>query len=186
MSPASENPVGRPPRIRLGFLPYFAVSMVVVAIILGLAMGSTWADIMRLAERARPHAPDLALLASLSTPIKIHLATALAALVLGAVLMVVRKGRTFHRTAGWVWVSLVSVTAGATLFITSLTPGSWSFIHLFTGWTLIALPLAVIAAKRHKVVHHRRTMMGLFYGAFAINLVIAFIPGRTMWQMFFG
>ena len=29
-------------------------------------------------------------------------------------------------------------------------------------------------------------MMGLFYGAFAINLIIAFIPGRTMWDLFFG
>ena len=28
--------------------------------------------------------------------------------------------------------------------------------------------------------------MGLFYGGFAINFFIAFIPGRTMWQMFFG
>jgi uncharacterized membrane protein len=29
-------------------------------------------------------------------------------------------------------------------------------------------------------------MMGLFYGAFAINLAFAFIPGRTLWMMFFG
>jgi uncharacterized membrane protein len=29
-------------------------------------------------------------------------------------------------------------------------------------------------------------MMGLFYGGFAINLFIAFIPGRTMWTMVFG
>ena len=186
MSRASENPVGDAPLRRTGFLPWFALSMVAAAIILSLAMGSSWGRRLGLAEQARPHAPDLALLASLSTPIKIHLATALGALVLGAILMVVRKGRTFHRAAGWVWVSLVSATAGATLFITSLTPGSWSFIHLFTGWTLIALPVAVIAAKRRKVSAHRRTMMGLFYGAFAINLVIAFIPGRAMWRMFFG
>ena len=28
-------------------------------------------------------------------------------------LMVVRKGRTFHRVAGWAWVALVATTAGA-------------------------------------------------------------------------
>lgn len=182
MSEASQTA----PRRRGAFLPLFVASMVVAFAIISAATGSAWDDLARMAARARPHAPDLTLLASLSTPIKIHLATALAALVLGAVLMMVRKGRTFHRAAGWVWISLVSVTAGATLFITSLTPGSWSLIHLFTGWTLIALPAGVLAAKRHKVEHHRRAMMGLFYGAFAINLVIAFIPGRTMWAVFFG
>jgi len=30
------------------------------------------------------------------------------------------------------------------------------------------------------------SMMGLFYGGFAINLFIAFIPGRTMWTLLFG
>jgi uncharacterized membrane protein len=48
------------------------------------------------------------------------------------------------------------------------------------------LPLAVVWARRHDVGRHRRTMMGLFYGGFAINLFIAFIRGRTMWTMVFG
>jgi uncharacterized membrane protein len=43
-----------------------------------------------------------------------------------------------------------------------------------------------MAARRHTVSMHRRRMMGLFYGGFAINVFIAFIPGRTMWMMFFG
>jgi uncharacterized membrane protein len=128
----------------------------------------------------------MGLFAGLPVAIKIHLVAALAALVLGGVLMSLRKGRTFHRVAGWVWVSLVSVTAGSTLFITSLNHGKWSLLHLFTGWVLIVLPLAVIWARRHNVARHRRTMMGLFYGGFAINLFIAFIPGRTMWMMLFG
>jgi len=182
MSQGSEKPARR----RMGFLGGFAIAMALVALILGAAMGPFWGDLVRIAGAARPHAPDLALLAGLSTPIRIHLATALAALLLGGVLMAVRKGRTFHRVAGWVWVSLVSVTAGVTLFITSLNDGRWSLIHLFTAWTLLVLPIAVMAAKRHNVARHRRSMMGLFYGAFAINFFIAFIPGRTMWQMFFG
>ena len=31
-----------------------------------------------------------------------------------------------------------------------------------------------------------RRMMGLFYGGFAVNLLIAFIPGRALWQMLLG
>jgi hypothetical protein len=140
MSSVSQTPPRRP----LGFGPWFAISMVVVALILLLSLGPAGAYIVRAAGEGRLHGPDVAVLAALSTPIKIHLATALAAIVLGAVLMLVRKGRVFHRTAGWVWVSLVSVTAGSTLFITSLNHGKWSLLHLFTGWTLIILPLAVV------------------------------------------
>ena len=169
MSIISQTPArgGRPPSVAVRF----ALGLGVVALMLATV---------------RPHAPDMALLAAQSPVIKIHLATALAALGLGAVLMMRRKGRLFHRVAGWVWVSLVAVTAGSTIFITQINHGSWSFLHLFTGWVLLVLPLAVIWAKRHEVKRHRRTMMGLFYGGFAINLLFAFLPGRLLWQMLLG
>lgn len=170
----------------MGFGPRFALGMGLSTAIVAAAMAPFAQPIVDMALAARPHAPDFALLDRLSPAIKIHLLTAVAALVLGAVLMIVRKGRTFHRVAGWVWVCLVSVTAGATLFITSLNHGSWSLLHLFTGWVLLILPVAVIAAKRHDVKRHRKTMMGLFYGGFAINLLIAAMPGRTLWMMFLG
>ena len=164
----------------------FALSMGVVFLFVALALRGAWTPILRMLASARLHAPDVALLAAQSPVIKVHLATALAAIVLGAVLMLNRKGRTFHRVAGWVWVTLVSVTAGSTLFITSLNHGKWSLLHLFTGWVLLILPLAVIWAKRHAEARHRRTMMGLFYGGFAINLLIAFIPGRLLWETLLG
>jgi uncharacterized membrane protein len=162
------------------------LGLAAIALIVGLSLRGAWGAVAHMALSAHPHAPDLALFASLPLAIKIHLLAAVAALVLGAVLMSLRKGRLFHRTAGWVWVSLVSLVAGSSLFITSLSPGRLSILHLFTGWTLIVLPLAVIWAKRHDVARHRRTMMGLFYGGFAINLFIAFIPGRTDWDLFMG
>lgn len=171
---------------RFAFAPRVALSMFVVAVILAVALGPIGGGIARVAPEGHLHAPNLAMWAALSVPVKIHLATAFGALGLGAVLMAVRKGRTFHRIAGWVWVSLVSVTAGATLFIKVLNNGTWSFLHVFTAWVLLILPLGVMAAKRHAVAQHRARMMGLFYGAFAINLAFAFIPGRTLWMMFFG
>lgn len=181
MSSVSQTPVARhrPP------LRWTLAGLLTLAV-LALAMGPFQAGILRTAAQGRLHAPDLSVLAALSLPIKIHLATAVAALALGAALMAVRKGRTFHRAAGRAWVGLVSVTAGATLFITSLNHGSWSWLHLLTGWVLIGLPLAVIAARRHAVARHRRHMMGLFYGGFAINVFIAFLPGRALWMTFFG
>lgn len=162
------------------------LSLTAVAAIVALSLAPVGRQVAALARQARPHAPDMEVFLRLSPMIKIHLLAALAALALGALLMAARKGRTFHRTAGWMWVGLVSVTAGSTLFITSLNHGRWSWLHLFTGWTLIILPVAVLAARRRNIVRHRRSMMGLFYGGFAINLLIAFIPGRALWQMFFG
>lgn len=100
--------------------------------------------------------------------------------------MTARKGRAFHRAAGWSWVALVALVAGSSLFITGLNPGRLSALHLLTGWTLIILPLGVMWARRHEVARHRRTMAGLFYGGFAINLAVAFIPGRTLWNLLLG
>jgi uncharacterized membrane protein len=181
MSSVSQTP----PR-SWSFRRRFGLALALVAVILAATLGPLAKGIVDEAVHARPHAPDLALFAGLPLAIKLHVLGALAALALGAVLMTVRKGRTFHRTAGWAWVGLVSLVAGSSLFITTLTPGRFSLLHLVTGWTLIMLPLAVVWARRHEVGRHRRTMMGLFYGGFAINLFIAFIPGRTMWTMVFG
>ena len=137
MSSISQTPRRAP----MGLGVRFGLSMLVVA------------GIVSLAAQADPHLPNLALFAALSPVIKIHLVTALAALGLGSILMTVRKGRTFHRVAGWV---------------------------------LLITPLAVFWLKQRDIRRHRKTMMGLFYGGFAINLFVAFMPGRTLWMMFFG
>ena len=169
---------------RFANLPGWIIGLAIFGLV-AVAVAPFSGGIGRALMNVRPHAPDMTLWASVSPVIRIHLFTALGALGLGAVLMVVRKGRTFHRMAGWTWVSLVAVVAGSSIFITELNHGKWSLIHLITGWTLLILPIGVIAARRHMVVAHRKTMMGLFYGGFAINLIIAFLPGRLLWNLFF-
>jgi uncharacterized membrane protein len=168
------------------FLRGFALRMGVIALILVAALAAYGRQMLALMIRGHLHAPNLTLFATQSPVIKLHLLAALAALTLGAALMWARKGRRFHRVAGWTWAALVATVAGSSLFITSLNHGRWSLIHLLTGWTLLILPLAVIWARRHDVARHRRAMMGLFYGGFAINLFIAFMPGRILWRLFFA
>lgn len=163
-----------------------AIALPVAAVGLVAALAPVAPLIVRLAAKGHLHAPDLPLLAAQPLVIKLHIAGAVAALLIGAMLMTLRKGVTFHRTAGWLWVGAMSLVAGSSIFITGINGDHWSFIHLFTGWTLIALPIAVIAARRHVVKTHRRFMMGLFYGGLVINGFIAFIPGRTMWNVFFA
>ncbi len=166
-------------RIRRIVLPLAALGLVVA--VLPLAGG-----VMRAAGGGQLRAPDWGLLAAQPLVIQLHLGAAVVALVIGAMLMLMRKGVTFHRRAGWLWVSAMSIVAGSSIFITGVNGDHWSFIHMITGWTLIALPLAVIAARRHDVKQHRRFMMGMFYGGLIVAGGLTFIPGRTMWNVFFA
>lgn len=132
------------------------------------------------------HGPDLELLASTSPVILVHLAFGLLALLVGAILMAGRKGARMHRILGWGWVLAVGIVAITSLFIRVVNPGHFSFIHILSGYVIIALPLAVAAARRHDVERHRRTMTGMFFGGFAVNLLFVLLPGRFVWNLFLG
>lgn len=132
------------------------------------------------------HAPNFGPLAAAPVQIKVHVAAVGTALAIGIVLMLGLKGTTVHRTLGWIWVVAMAAAAISSLFIHRANAGGFSFLHLFAGWTLIALPMGVFAARKHKVRLHGRTMTGLFVGGLLIAGAFAFMPGRLMWQMVFG
>ena len=77
-------------------------------------------------------------------------------------------------------------TAVSSLFIRVLNHGAFSLIHLLSGWVIIATPMAVWAARRHKVDFHRKMMAGLFTGGLVVAGALTFLPGRMMWNVFFG
>lgn len=129
---------------------------------------------------------DLALWTAQSTVLKVHVLAAVSALVIGLVLFSLRKGRAVHKVLGWSWVILMGVTAGASLFITGLNGKFYSPIHALTAFTLVMLPLGIAAIKRKDVVQHRRRMTGIFIGGLIIAGAFTFIPGRLMWNLFFG
>lgn len=133
-----------------------------------------------------PHAPDVALLMAQPLTIQLHIAAALTALLIGVLLLVGVKGNTLHRSLGWAWVVAMMTTAVSSFFIRTINPGALSWIHLISGWTVIALPMAVHAARRHRVADHRRAMTGLFVGGLLIAGVLTFLPGRLMWRVVFG
>jgi uncharacterized membrane protein len=135
---------------------------------------------------ARPHAPDLALLAGMTPALKVHLGAVMAALALGAGLLLGPKGRTPHRVLGWVWSLFMVTAASSSLLIRELNHGAFSFLHIFSAWVLIAVPLAVGFARRHRAAAHGRLMSGLYVGGVLVAGSLAFLPGRLMWQVFFG
>jgi uncharacterized membrane protein len=119
--------------------------------------------------------------------IQIHAFAAMTAFALGIIQLTAPKGTLPHRTLGWIWVALMLVVSTTAFFIHQIRLwGPWSPIHLLAIFTLIMLPVAVMAARRHAVERHRRTMIGIFVGALVIAGLFTFVPGRIMHAVVFG
>lgn len=134
----------------------------------------------------KPHTPDFSRIAAAPPVVQVHLTAALIALFIGAALKLRVKGTTAHKLLGWTWVIAMGTTAVSSLFIRTINPGHFSFIHLLSGWTIVGLPAAVYAIKRGKVAAHRRAMTGMFVGGLLIAGVFTFLPGRLLWTVFLG
>jgi len=134
----------------------------------------------------RLHLPELWLIGAASPAIQLHLVGVAAALIVGVVLLMAVKGRAMHRVLGWTWVMAMGLVAVSSLFIRMVNHGQLSWLHLFTGWTLIALPIGVAFARTHKVRLHARAMTGLFVGGLVVAGLFTVVPGRLMWQVFLG
>jgi uncharacterized membrane protein len=115
--------------------------------------------------------------------VAIHLASAVAALLLGAAVLFLRKGTALHRLSGRAWAALMLVTALSSFWITR--NGSFSWIHLLSAWVLVALALAVYFIRRGYVRAHRGFMLGTYLGLAGAGLG-ALAPGRTLHLFFFG
>jgi uncharacterized membrane protein len=77
--------------------------------------------------------------------------------------------------------------AGSSFWIHELRLwGPWSPIHLLSIFTLVMLPYGVLMARRHVLIGHKLTMLGLFAGALVIAGIFTFAPGRIMHQVLFG
>lgn len=135
---------------------------------------------------AHPHWPDLTPFAEASLVIKVHLLAALVAFVIATIQIVGPKGTVPHRLMGWIWVIFMFTVAVSSFFIQLINPHGFSFIHILSAITLIALPLMVFAARRHDVKAHKHHAIQLYVGALLIAGTFTFMPGRLMWQVFFG
>ena len=161
------------------------VGGLVILGILAAAMAPFAPHIFARFAQAYPHLPDWSLWVGQKPQLFIHVAGALVALAIGIVLMLRPKGVGLHKALGWTWVIAMATTAISSLFILGLNHGFFSIIHLLSGWTLVALPMAIFAIRRRNVAMHRRMMTGLFVGGLIVAGALAFIPGRLMFETFF-
>lgn len=136
---------------------------------------------------------NLAPLINAEPAIQFHVAMALGAFVTGALNLSRRKGDPLHHATGVLFALFMVATAGSALLITGVMEmlgpewkGWYSPIHLLVLVTFYSLFVAFMALYRGDGKMHGKEMRGLFTGALLLAGVIAFLPGRLMWRVFFG
>lgn len=120
----------------------------------------------------------------------IHLASVTPCFVLGTILLLIKKGTSIHKRLGQVYMILMLFTATVTLFMQAdVGPrflNHFGWIHGFSFLTIYTVPTAYIAIKKGKVKSHKRKMILLYFGAIIIAGGFTFVPGRFLYEFFFG
>ena len=123
--------------------------------------------------------------------IRLHVATVVPAFVVGTWLIFFsRKGQPFHRALGYLYLTLITITALDTLFIHALMPkgpfGGFSPVHLLVILTLFGVYNAIQGARTHNIPRHRTAMIAVYIGGMLIAGSLTFLPGRIMHAVVFG
>jgi len=111
--------------------------------------------------------PGAGMIAGRAIALPVHLVGALIALPLGAFVLWRPKGTLISSY----WLRTLS--------------GGFSFIHLLSVLTIVALPLGIMQARRGNIPAHLRAMRGVYIGLVVAGL-FALAPQRTLGGMVFG
>jgi len=126
-----------------------------------------------------------------SFAVKLHVFTVVPAFFLGTWLIFFsRKGARRHRAVGYVYLSLMTITAITALWIHEIPAIDIVYgfgpIHIFSIVTLSGVVGALRGAWTHNIKMHRSSMLGVYIGGLLIAGTFAFLPGRIMHAMVFG
>ena len=118
-----------------------------------------------------------------------HLATVLPCFVIGTVMLIVKKGTSFHIYSGRIYMILMLITATVTLFMPAQVGprllNHFGLLHSFSLLTLYTVPTAYLAIKAGNVKAHKRKMILLYFGAIILAGGFTFYPGRYLHHFFF-
>lgn len=85
----------------------------------------------------------------------LHVVAAVVALVVGAVVLLRRKGTHTHRLWGWAYTAALAVMALASFAVFELRDGP-SIFHVVSVLTLVVLAVGVVVARRRRPSWRRR------------------------------
>lgn len=132
------------------------------------------------------HLPNLDVLSKQPIQVKFHLYSVLIAVLITFYQYLAPKGKLPHRVLGYLWLGFMAITAISSLFIKELNNGNFSLIHALSILTLVRVPQIVYFARTKQIAKHKKAVNGLVFGGMLIAGVFTFLPGRLMWQVFFG
>jgi len=168
-----------------------------VGLIGTLAVLTAWVVTMREPQRSNllkywmsVHPPalrfDPAPILQAPLSVQVHVAGVTVAMVVGIVIFTLPKGTGFHRLLGWTWVSSMIIVAATSVAMIADFNNGVNALHAFTAITVVSLWAGLTGIRRGDVRQHAASMTGLYVGGLIIAGVFAFIPGRIMWNAFFG
>jgi len=118
--------------------------------------------------------------------VQIHVAAVLPAAVLGAFILLNRKGTPLHRALGKVWMVLMAVTSLSSFFIHQINLfHGFSPIHLLSIFTLAGIWRAIATARARSIRAHKATVVGMYLGGIGAAGLFTLIPGRIMHAVVF-
>jgi uncharacterized membrane protein len=115
-----------------------------------------------------------------------HIIAAVLSALVGAAQFVGRKGTSVHKTLGWLWIGLIAITAGSSIFMRNLNDGGFSFTHGFTALAALGVPAAVLAIRRGDIMLHRNFMVAVYVGGLLIAGMFTLTPGRLLHDVMFA
>ncbi|CDZ61296.1 Hypothetical protein NGAL_HAMBI2605_14370 [Neorhizobium galegae bv. orientalis] len=113
--------------------------------------------------------------------VQIHVAAVLPASVLGAYILLNRKGTPVHRLLGKIWMVLMVITSISSFFIHEINLFyGFSPIHLLSVFVLVGVWRAISSARAHSIRAHKAAVIGMYFGGIGIAGLFTLIPGRIM------
>jgi len=125
--------------------------------------------------------------------IAVHMTAALTAVAVGPLALWARKGATqrpkLHRAFGYVWVTMMLVTAISAIFIRDFSLvniAGYTPIHLFVPLTLYSLFRAFRSLAQGNIAGHRKAMQSLYISACLIAGAFTLLPQRYLGSLVFN
>lgn len=119
--------------------------------------------------------------------IQIHVIAAMLAVCLAPLIILRERRDKLHKTAGYIWVTSMTVTALSSFWIHEIRlVGGFSPIHLLSVLTLVALVGAIVAVRAGNVRRHQTIMRSMAFWSLGIAGAFTLMPGRRMNAVFFA
>ena len=120
-------------------------------------------------------------------PVRIHILAATGALALSPVQLLRRRGDTWHRALGTLWVlSLATAATGSFLISGFAVLGPFGPIHLLSIYVLFLLARALAALRRGDAPRHGAIMRDLVWWGLVLPGLLALLPSRLLGEIAFG